>query len=115
MTGDIYKAIEVMVGLKVGEEPCCPHPLAQHASTEESFSTGLAAQVGHRTKVKAVQSPRQMEENLHFPLFLLTAQSSPQSWLVWHGPSAFRAPARETIPLGAHRGEDGVSTGTDQR
>lgn len=94
-----------MVELKVGEGPCCPQPVpcAQHACTEQSFSTGLAAQVGHRTKVKAVQSPRQMEGNLHFPVFLPTAQSSPPSWLVWHGPSVFRAPARETIPLGAHR------------
>lgn len=56
-----------------------PVPFAQHPSTEESFSTGLAAHRGHRTKVKAVQSPRQVEEDLHFPVFLPTAQSSPSN------------------------------------
>lgn len=38
-------------------------------------------------RVKAVQSPRQMGENLHFPVLLPTAQSSPQTWLEWRGPS----------------------------
>lgn len=42
-------------------------------------------------------------------------QSSPSNLagVAW----SFRAPARETIPLGAHRSEDGtgVSAGTDGR
>lgn len=61
-----------MMGLKPGKEPCCPHPMpfAQHASKEESFSKWAGSSAWrHEAKVKAVQSPRQVEENLHFPVF----------------------------------------------
>lgn len=46
-------------------------PFAQHASKEEeSFSKWAgSSEWSHEAKVKAVQSPRQTEENLHFPVF----------------------------------------------
>lgn len=46
-----------------------PVLFAQHASKEESFSKCAgSSEWSHEAKVKAVQSPRQMEENLHFPV-----------------------------------------------
>lgn len=82
MTGNIYKAIEVMMEPKLGKEPCCPHPCAIRSACFHRGvlqHSGWHSGWGHGAKVKAVQSPREMEENLHFPVFLLTAQSSPSN------------------------------------
>lgn len=50
--------------------PAPPVPFAQHASKGESFNKWAgSSEWSHEAKVKAVQSPRQMEENLHFPVF----------------------------------------------
>lgn len=47
-----------------------PVPFAQHASKGESINKWAgSSEWSHEAKVKAVQSPRQMEENLHFPAF----------------------------------------------
>lgn len=50
--------------------PTPPVPFAQHASKGESCNKWAgSSEWSHEAKVKAVQSPRQMEENLHFPVF----------------------------------------------
>jgi len=105
MTFNIYKAIKVMKGLKLGKEPCCPHPCALCSAW---FKRRVLEQMGWQHRMESWgQSQGCTESKANGREFTLPHISSrrhrapPQTWLAWRSPSVFRAPAMERIPLEA--------------